>query len=96
MSEFKKEFEDDLLESENIEEYDIQIVCPYCEEEFIVDLDQNSLEIECPNCSNVIELDWSGNPEEDLHNTFGCGSGHCSKCKGCSNQKQNKDEDDDF
>ena len=40
--------------------FDFEIVCPYCNYEFIADLDENKTEIECPECKNVIELDWTG------------------------------------
>lgn len=65
------------------EEYDFEIVCPYCNYEFLTDINSNKKEIECPECHNTIELDW--NNEE--HN---CG-GHCGSCDGCET-----DEDENF
>lgn len=59
------------------EEFDFEIVCPYCEHEFVVDLDEEKTEIECPECKNMIDLDWSGDLDEE-----GC-SGHCLGCSGC-------------
>lgn len=44
--------------------FDFEIVCPYCNYEFIIDVDENKTEIECPECQNIIELDWSGDLEE--------------------------------
>lgn len=65
--------------------FDFEIVCPYCNYEFIIDVDENKTEIECPECQNIIELDWSGDIDgEDK----GC-SGSCHGCHGC-------DEDDDM
>lgn len=67
--------------------FDFEIVCPYCNYEFVIDVDENKTEIECPECQNTIELDWSGNLDEE----YGC-SGHCSHCHGCEDEKDN-DED---
>ena len=69
------------------EGFDFEIVCPYCNYEFVIDVDENRTEIECPECQNTIELDWSGNPDEE----DGC-SGHCSHCHGCEDEEDN-DED---
>lgn len=68
------------------EGFDFEIVCPYCEYEFIIDADEQKTEVECPECKNTIELDWSGDLEED-----GC-SGHCHGCSGC----EDSEEDDDM
>ena len=67
--------------------FDFEIVCPYCNYEFIIDVDENKTEIECPECQNIIELDWSGEIE-DGESGQGC-SGSCHDCHGC-------DEDDDM
>ena len=45
--------------------FDFEIVCPYCEYEFVIDADENKKEIECPECKNIIELDWSGDLDDD-------------------------------
>lgn len=62
------------------ENYDFEIICPYCNYEFVSDFSQSvKEEIECPECHNIIELDW--NNEEE-----GC-SGHCSCCEdGCEHE----------
>lgn len=53
------------------EDYDFEIVCPYCNHEFVANIeDELKEEIECPECHNVIELDWN---EEHC-------SGSCSHC----------------
>ena len=67
--------------------FDFEIVCPYCNYEFIIDLDENKTEVECPECNNTIELDWSGDIDDE-HD--GCGGG-CHGCHGCSDE-----EDDDM
>lgn len=55
------------------DEYDFEIVCPYCNHEFVADVeDELKEEIECPECHNIIELDWDGDSD-------GC-DGHCSSC----------------
>ena len=87
--EFKKYLED--IEN-NQNEYDFEIVCPYCENEFLIDLNQNQNKIECPKCNNFIELDWTGDLEEQQED-LGC-TGRCSGCSGC--QSLNIDEDDDM
>ncbi len=66
--------------------FDFEIVCPYCNYEFIIDVDENKTEIECPECQNIIELDWSG--DIDREEDKGCSEG-CHGCHGC-------DEDDDM
>lgn len=68
------------------EGFDFEIVCPYCEYEFVIDADEEKKEIECPECKNLIELDWSGDICEDDE----C-SGHCHGCSGC-----HEDEEDDM
>lgn len=65
------------------ENYDFEIVCPYCDYEFVAEIDGKN-EISCPNCNNIIELDW--NDEEDE----GC-TGHCSGCHGCG-EEDNEDD----
>lgn len=79
--------ENDIYSDEG---FDFEIVCPYCEYEFVIDTDENKTEIECPECKNIIELDWSGDLDEENH---GC-SGHCHGCSGC--EDDSSDEDDDM
>lgn len=67
-------------------EYDLEIVCPYCNYSFSLDSDEIKNEIECPECKNIIELDWN----DDLTNE-GC-SGSCGSCfHGCNNQEDDED-----
>ena len=69
------------------EGFDFEIVCPYCEYEFVIDADENKKEIECPECKNLIELDLTGDLCEDDE----C-SGHCHGCSCCDEP----DEEDDM
>lgn len=68
--------------------FDFEIVCPYCEHEFVIDADESKDEIECPECKNIIELDWSG----DLEEYDEC-SGHCHGCSGCDDESCDEDDD---
>lgn len=78
------------------EGFDFEIVCPYCDNQFVIDVDENKTEVECPVCNNIIELDWSGDLEEDTE----C-NGSCSGCHGCDEEQEeepeqeNKEENDD-
>ncbi len=80
------------------EGFDFEIICPYCDNQFVIDVDENKTEIECPVCNNIIELDWSGDLEEDTQ----C-NGSCSGCHGCDEEseepkeeeKENKEENND-
>ena len=53
--------------------FEFEIICPYCNNEFVADVESKN-EIKCPECQNVIELDWNGG--EEMHSC----SGHCSSC----------------
>ena len=49
--------------------YDFEITCTYCNYEFIIDVDETKTEVQCPECKNMIELDWCNdtpdNKDED-------------------------------
>ncbi len=65
-----EEYEGDKMHDND---YEFEIRCPYCDEDFIISNEsKSSSEIECPNCHNIIELDWNDSSECD-----GC----CNKCK---------------
>lgn len=73
VQEMVDEIEGDIYEDD--ENYEFEIVCPYCNYEFTTDIeDENKEEIVCPECHNTIELDW--NPDEEM----GC-LGSCSHCE---------------
>ena len=68
------------------EGFDFEIVCPYCEHEFVIDANEDKNEVECPECKNVIELDWTG----DLYDDEDDG------CSGCGDSSDEENEDDDM
>lgn len=91
------EIEGDIYEDD--EDYEFEIVCPYCNFEFTTDIEDGEKdEVKCPNCNNIIELDW--NPEEESS----C-RGDCSHCHGeqvaedskeySSDKKHKAEEQDD-
>ncbi len=67
--------------------YDIEVVCPYCNYEFETEFDENKKEIKCPECNNIIELDWVSEDDDD-----GC-SGGCGSCSGCSGHHDAEEDD---
>ena len=69
--------------------FDFEIICPYCNHEFVIDFDDNKTEVQCPECKNMIELDWSGGEEEANTDDQNDCNGNCHGCSGC-------DEDDDM
>ena len=69
-------------EIEDEEDYNFTIECPYCDNEFTLEVEDLKDEIECPKCNNVIELDWGHGCDEE--GCCGCGH-HC-----------HHDEDDDM
>lgn len=68
------EIEKDIY-MEDEEEFEFQITCPYCNHDFVTELTNSTQEIECPECKNMIELDWN---DEDSP----CENGNCSECQG--------------
>lgn len=81
--------ERDIYEDENMDGFDFEIVCPYCNHEFVADIDfENKRDIECPECHNMIELDF--NTDE------GC-SGDCLGChEHYEDEKKSPNEDEDM
>lgn len=77
------------------EDLDFEIICPYCNTEFVEDFSNGfKHEVKCPECDNVIELDW--------HEDEGCSCGH--SCDGnCSeeyeeenSEEENNENEDDM
>ena len=66
------------------EDFDFEIICPYCENEFVIDAGERNSEIKCPECENIIELDWSGDFDDEDES---CG-GHCCGCAGCDDSEE--------
>lgn len=75
------------------EEYDFEIICPYCNTEFTADIESKS-DIKCPECQNVIELDWNGEESECSGSCSSCSS-HCSDSLFDEYDEDDEDEDDD-
>lgn len=78
------------------EDGDFEIVCPYCNNEFVVESDELKEEIICPECNNTIELDLSeehecscchGDCEDDCHCDDEC------DCEDCDDYEDDDDED---
>lgn len=68
--------ESDIYEDDEI--YDFEIVCPYCNHEFVTDISSDiNTEVECPECHNIIELDWNGEEDDEgcVHDCSYCGHG---------------------
>ncbi len=65
--------------------FDFEIVCPYCNYEFVIDVDEEKTEVKCPECNNIIELDWTG----ELDEPQGC-TGNCCSCDGCQEDETRK------
>lgn len=59
--------------SDNKEKFEFEIICPFCDKEFVAEIDLQSV-VKCPECNNLIELSWNSEEEN------GCCSGHCSSC----------------
>lgn len=52
--------------AEELDDTDLEpIKCPYCNSNFFIEFDSSKKEMKCPDCQNVIELDW-GNFEDDM------------------------------
>lgn len=82
-----------LIKSDIYEEdgYDFEIVCPYCNYEFVADIESELREeVECPKCHNVIEIDW----DEDVDNCC-LEENNCSGCSGCSSKNTEKNREND-
>lgn len=50
------------------EDYDFEIICPYCNNQFLIDYEDEKPEVVCPECKNIIELDWSGDTNNEIEN----------------------------
>ncbi len=89
-----KNIEKDIYMQEDEEdEFDLEIVCPYCNNAFIADFsDELKDEITCPECNNIIELDW--NKEE--HDCGGCCDCHGEENGECNGNCKNDNDDDDM
>ena len=59
-----EDMDDEIEETENLNNCE-KINCPYCNYSFTVEYDISNKEINCPNCDNLIVLDW-GDFEDDM------------------------------
>ncbi len=94
--------ENDIYEDE--EPYEFEITCPYCNHDFVADINSDTaIEVECPECHNIIELDWNVEDDEEEHDCPHC-SRDCIKNQALTydaeaeseNLEENfEDEDDD-
>lgn len=103
IEEGQKQIEDRLVNIESTvnaihkdiydENTDSEIICPYCNNEFIAEIgDEIEAEIQCPECHNIIELNLnSDNYENELYGIHNC-KGQCGGCGGCGH----KDNEDDM
>ena len=74
--------EKDIYEEDDDFEFDV--ICPYCNHQFVTDIDlELNSEIKCPECKNIIELDWNEDDCEDES----C-KGNCKKCEECSKNEE--------
>lgn len=64
--------ENDIYEDSDA--YEFEITCPYCNHEFVTDINADiNTEVECPECHNMIELDWNSEDDEECaHNCSYC------------------------
>ncbi len=76
------------------EDYDLEIVCPYCNHEFFADVEEED-EVECPECHNIIELDWDEDDEDDDCNGCCASCGHHEYEDDESQKNDSKTQDDD-
>lgn len=62
-----RKIEEDIYidDEDDEEEYSFEIVCPYCNYTFETELDELTTDIKCPECKNIIELDWGGSDCDD-------------------------------
>ena len=61
--------ESDIYEYDD-EEYDFEIICPYCNNDFLIEGDETKTEVKCPECNNLIELDWSHSHQNDWNSDY--------------------------
>ena len=80
--------ENDIYEDNDA--YEFEIICPYCNYEFVTDISSDvNTEVECPECHNMIELDWNNEEDEEcIHD--------CSYCEHeCVAEDEEAYDDDD-
>lgn len=78
------------------EEGDFEIVCPYCNNEFVVESDELKEEIICPECNNTIELDLSEEHECSCCHGDCDDECDCEDCDDCDCDDYEDDDDEDM
>ena len=71
------------------EDFDFEIICPYCDNQFVIEAEEGKTEVECPQCNNIIELDWSEEGEENLEKDYNLKEDN-------KKHKEKEDNDDDM
>lgn len=100
MNKIEKEL---YITDEDNDNYDFEIVCPYCNCEFEIELKELNQDVKCPECHNVIELDWN-EEESSCHGDCSCCHGECDEDEAEDDDSEgflevnleDKDEDDDM
>jgi len=90
MSRGLKNIEEDIYgDDEDEEEYDLSITCPYCNNDFVLELEEIKEEVTCPECNNLIELEWS----HECDGTCDCCDDDCGEDCDCCHSSIDEDED---
>lgn len=91
-----KEIQQDVYDIDDAtgnEVFEFEITCPYCNYVFEAEVGEDKKEVQCPECENLIELDWEG-LEEDGYCGGGCHS--CGDDCDCDDCNCEDDEDEDM
>lgn len=84
--------ENDIYEDD--ETYEFEIICPYCNHEFVTDISSDvNTEVECPECHNMIELDWNGEDDESCEHDCSCCEHDCEPEAEEGKQKDDEKQD---
>lgn len=85
-----KNIEEEMYISEDC---DFSIQCPYCNTEFVEDFtDGFKHEVRCPECDNMIQLEWSQDDECGCEHN--CGEKCCDACDAELVEEREDNEDD--
>lgn len=79
-------------------DYGFEIVCPYCDYEFVADSSsEEENEIECPKCHNIIELDWNEDWKEDCSScNLNCPSKNNANIKNSDENVKVAEDDENY
>ena len=63
----KLEEEQNMSMNHREEALDVEpITCPYCNTRFLIEFNSKQKEVKCPDCKNIIELDWENFEDDDM------------------------------